>query len=859
MEAVQAANSRPDRQRRFRIFILSGHHLSEGDGTPLRVKDGERDTTVASPMTLLTAPNTSICGEDLETTLVESRPLFEGISVTSTLFLKGADSTYIQDLTLWSHYSSRPDAFAVRAVALREQNCKGNILRRVALLSNQDTYYTNSGGTTYLTDCNIHGTVDFICGGGTVFFDRCNLILQPRGPRGNVICAPATEEDRDFGYVFHRCTVGGDALQAGRWKWGRPWQKAPRAVFLHTRVMLPPETGGWAEMHGTLPRLFAEYATVDSLLRPVSAERRRTHYRNREGALVATPHAPVLSADEAAAYDLRRVFPSWRPDETSALVLPPELRLEGASLVWNDVPEAFLYAVCCNGRVTAFTTSPRYRLPADAPREGRYSVRCANLYGGLGPMSREVQALAPPAAGTPCRFESSRNYLEWVVASRLGDFKANTQPSGFALFDADGRMLSPSSRRKGTLDYVPGLVAKALLEAVDCFRARDARAVTPWYYAVAEYALTCSISNAGLLGESFDDLNAVKLYFPLQRLARLGCFADSPLCSADSVVATSQRRFREALRAFRLADSLYAIPSSARPDAAGGWWHKKRYTNQMWCDGQYMGPALLAQLINEYAAYRPLTSDDWALIVRQFTVSWRYLWDDEARLLYHAFAADPADPDAACWQGVSSEVLHSAEFWGRAEGWYFMALVDVLEQMRLAGRAATEDFRTLHSCLQQLADGIAARQDRASGCWYQLLAHDDTFVATAYNADDRWTDAPVRNYLESSCTAIFTAAYLKAMRLGLLSEDYLPVASRAYRGFVERFMVHDGRGGVHLLRCCRSAGLSGGKHRDGSAAYYLLGRDTRPTGPDSVDFFTEGKVLGGFIMAATEWERRGQR
>lgn len=864
-EAVQAANARPDKHRRYRIFILAGHHLSPGDGTPLRVKDDDRELTVPSPMTVLTAPNTSICGEDLRSTVVESRPLYEGISVTATLFARGADSTYLQDLTLWSNYRSEPGAFAVRAVALREQQCRGNMLRRVTLLSNQDTYVTNSGGTTYLCGCNIHGTVDFICGGGTVFFDRCRLLLRPRGRTGNVICAPATEDSLDFGYVFHRCTVDGDALQAGRWKWGRPWQKSPRAVFLHTRTLLPPDSGGWAEMHGTLPRLFAEYATTDSLLRPVPLRLRRTRYRNREGEAVTAVHGPVLSADEAAACDLRRVFPSWRPDEASAPVAPPEVRLEGASLVWNDVPEAGLYAVCLDGRVSAFTTAPRYRIPADSPSGARYSVRCANFYGGLGPRSNELSPdpVTPPPAGSPCRFEPSRNYLEWVIASRLGDFKANTQPSGFALFDADGRMLSPSSRRKGTLDYVPGLVAKALLEAVDCFRSRDARAVAPWYYAVAEYALTCSISSAGLLGESFDDLNAVKLYCPLQRLAREGCFADSPLCRADSVEAVSQRRFRETLTAFRLADSLYAIPSSVRPDAAGGWWHKRRYTNQMWCDGQYMGPALLAQMMNEDPHYRPLSSDDWALVVRQFTVSWRYLWDERERLLYHAFAADPADSFAACWQGISSrpgaEVLHSAEFWGRAEAWYFMALVDVLEQLRLAGRGDSADFRTLHGFLRQLASGIAARQDSTSGCWYQLLAHDSTLVARDYRSDDRWTDAPVRNYLESSCTAIFTAAYLKAMRLGLLGEEFLPTASRAYRGFVERFMVHDGRGGVHLLRSCRSAGLSGGKQRDGSAAYYLLGRDTRPTGLDSVDFFTEGKVLGGFIMAATEWERRGMK
>lgn len=491
----------------------------------------------------------------------------------------------------------------------------------------------------------------------------------------------------------------------------------------------------------------------------------------------------------------------------------------------------------------------------------RLFLLLVSLYAVCGTASDDVPSrfLHDFAAGTPCRFDPSRNYLEWVIDSRLYDFKANTQQAGFGRFDAEGRMLAAPTRVKNTLDYVPGLVSKAVLEAVDWYRERDRAVAAPWYYAVADYALTCSISNAGRLGESFDDLNAVKLYFPLQRMARLGCFADSPQCRADSVVTTSLRRFRETLEAFRLADSLYVIRAATRPDAAGGWWHKRRYTNQMWCDGQYMGPALLAQMMNEDPQYCPISSDDWALVVRQFTISWHYLWDNEARLLYHAFVADPSDPFAACWQGVSAEVLHSAEFWGRAEGWYFMALVDVLEQMRLAGRAATEDFRTLHGFLQQLAAGIAARQDSASGCWYQLLAHDSTFVAKDYNPDDRWTDTPVRNYLESSCTAIFTAAYLKAMRLGLLGEDYAGVASRAYRGFVERFMVHDGRGGVHLLRSCRSAGLSGGKRRDGSAAYYLLGRDTRPTGPDSLDFFTEGKVFGGFIMAATEWERRGKK
>ena len=74
-------------------------------------------------------------------------------------------------------------------------------------MSTQDTYYTNDGGTTYLEDCTIKGTVDFICGGGTIYFNRCDIQLRPRGNTGkrDIICAPATEATRQHGYIFNSC------------------------------------------------------------------------------------------------------------------------------------------------------------------------------------------------------------------------------------------------------------------------------------------------------------------------------------------------------------------------------------------------------------------------------------------------------------------------------------------------------------------------------------------------------------------------------------------------------------------------------------------------------------------------------
>ena len=462
--------------------------------------------------------------------------------------------------------------------------------------------------------------------------------------------------------------------------------------------------------------------------------------------------------------------------------------------------------------------------------------------------------------GGACTFVEGVRYSELVINARLSDFKAGSSAAGLATFDVSGHLVANAAGSSTTLNYVSGLVAKAVIEAVDYYKESTAVEVRPWFYAVQYYGNRSDIASNGKNGKSFDDLNAVKLYFKLRELAKAATFADGEQYGNAATVTTANARFKDALKGVRNANSSYVIKASTLAGAAGGWWHKSGYANQMWCDGQYMGPALLAQLLNEYEDYSAISDDDWALLVRQFTISWNYLWDEQVGLLYHAFTADPAN--TAGWAGISAapgaEVYHSAEFWGRAEAWYFLALVDVLEQLQIAGRQNTDDYQTLRQMLQQLGAGIAAKQDAASGCWYQLLNHDGQFSASDYDKSYRYTAGPVKNYLESSCTAIFTAAYLKGMRLGLFDTDYTELAKRAYKGIVEHFMVGDGKGGVHLICCSKSAGLGGSHYRDGSAAYYLMGKDTEPTvgNPSSSSFYTEGKVLGGFILAATEYERR---
>lgn len=393
IQAIHAANNRPDKSKRYRIFIKSSMYRIRGEGNPIKITENGKEITIPSPMTVLTAPNTSICGEGWRHTQIESMPMHEGISCTSTLFLKGADSTYIQDIELWSNYRDDLNAFASRAVALNEKNCKGNILKNVSLMSTQDTYYTNDGGTTYLEDCTIKGTVDFICGGGTIYFNRCDLLLRSRGNtgKGDIICAPATEANRPYGYVFNSCRIGGDRGQDGKYMLGRPWKNAPKAVFLGTIMELLPDSAGWAEMHGTLPRLFSEYESITPEFQLVPTTMRRKLFKNEHGVSTAVRYSTDLSVQDAERYDISQVFSGWHPERRASLVPPPTVRIQNRNeIVWEDVEEACLYAICKNRNVVDFTTQPHYTVPKGTPEGSCFSVRCANFYGGLGERSNEV-------------------------------------------------------------------------------------------------------------------------------------------------------------------------------------------------------------------------------------------------------------------------------------------------------------------------------------------------------------------------------------------------------------------------------------------------------------------------------------
>ena len=470
------------------------------------------------------------------------------------------------------------------------------------------------------------------------------------------------------------------------------------------------------------------------------------------------------------------------------------------------------------------------------------------------------------------KFNSGVRYSQWAINSRAHDFYANTTPFGLATYYVDGTPDKQRNDTKNKLDYVPGLVAKSMIEAADYYQSFDWS--KPWFLSVKEYGDTYC-QKVPKTGGSLDDLNAVKLY--------IGLFYNSNATETDkSNYKTAIGLAQEGLKAHNdnpeLTIQSGTLAEKAGNSVVGGWFHKTAYNNQMWLDGAYMGSALLAQIVNFNGTGSNVfgsTAKDWDMVFKQLNIVWNMCWNSTDKLMYHAFEANAgtgtgtneSKSHADTWAGLNGTkepyTFHSAAYWGRANAWYLMALVDVLEAMQKAGQESTTNYTTLKQHLADLAAGIAARQDSKTGGWYQVM-DDPSFKATSYNGKS----STATNYIETSATAIFAAAYFKAVRLGLLSTspyDYKTIAKNAFEGLVNNYTYLDNNGDMQIWGSCRSAGLGGEgtdykaggkKYRDGSKEYYLLGYDVPMV--NQSEGITEGKVLGGFIMAATEYERAYQ-
>jgi unsaturated rhamnogalacturonyl hydrolase len=244
----------------------------------------------------------------------------------------------------------------------------------------------------------------------------------------------------------------------------------------------------------------------------------------------------------------------------------------------------------------------------------------------------------------------------------------------------------------------------------------------------------------------------------------------------------------------------------------GGFWHKKIYSNQMWLDGLYMGEPF-------YAEYAWLMHEDTAFndIANQFIQMEQHVRDAKTGLLYHAYDESKQQKWADPVNG------HSPNFWGRAMGWYAMALVDALDYFP----AYHPKRKELIAILNRLTTAIEKVQDTKTGLWWDIL------------------NMPGKkgNYLEASASSMFIYAVAKGVRKGYLPTAKITIAKKGYDGIVKQFIKME-NGQMNLYGTVKVSGLGGDPYRDGSYEYYI----SEPV------VVNDPKGIGAFLLASNEME-----
>ena len=338
-------------------------------------------------LTTISGNNISIIGESMDNTIIVNNPEVEGIGVTATLF-NTSTGLYMQDLTLKNAYPF--DKSTGRAVCLQDKGTQ-TICKNVKMLSYQDTYYSNNNkGQYYFENSDIHGIVDFICGGGDVFFNKCTLTLEPG--KGSYITAPYTDGS-DYGYVFDGCKIVGSATDS--FTFGRSWGGTAKCAFLNT-ILDKNAAANIASTRWTtggmnvVAKNFFEYNTVDENGKVISpAENIVKFTKDKE----VSEYNTIITAEKAAEFSLDKVFNNWKPADLAAQKSATAATESNGKLAWEG--DAQMYIVLKDGKFFAMTAEKSLDI---AGATGTWSVRAANEMGGFGKMTSVVTGIKNIAA-----------------------------------------------------------------------------------------------------------------------------------------------------------------------------------------------------------------------------------------------------------------------------------------------------------------------------------------------------------------------------------------------------------------------------------------------------------------------------
>lgn len=456
-EAIRAANGKAEGMsynntkadgQRYYIFVPDGDYPLTGNTTISCSTDpkdapkdekGEPKTDMNGQnngMTEIVKSNISLIGQSKEGVRIWNHPIVEGIGYTATINLpklegKTIEDFYVQDLTLenkfnyWGSMSGQDASGAGRAVVFCDRGNR-TVMKNVALLSWQDTYYSNNSNANYrgyFEGCDLAGVVDWICGNGDIWFERCNLIHRDR--TGNNIAAPSTEVGQEWGYVFNNCNIkveNEDPLKFKDQDWtlARPWNNSPACTFINTKMYTQPRKYGWTKMTAGLKLRFHEFKSMDGYGNPIPLETRSL------AACTPAPGSDDCILTDTTGYNIRNVMSGTdafdpqvlcrqidaqsglqsnksseeevekeKTEPKNHIVWEDKITINDNLLQWEPMPEALCYFLFKKNEETGKwiykENTIENQINLNDYGNGYYCIRAANQRGGLGAATKEMQ------------------------------------------------------------------------------------------------------------------------------------------------------------------------------------------------------------------------------------------------------------------------------------------------------------------------------------------------------------------------------------------------------------------------------------------------------------------------------------
>ena len=227
---------------------------------------------------------------------------------------------------------------------------------------------------------------------------------------------------------------------------------------------------------------------------------------------------------------------------------------------------------------------------------------------------------------------------------------------------------------------------------------------------------------------------------------------------------TGDAKYMNAIKT--VGQSMYFWPVNRH----GGYWHMMTQHNQMWMDGAYMAGPLSVMYAQRFG--EPLLRER---AIKQVFLMNDFMRDEKTGLYYHGW------DDSKQERWADPETGLSSQFWGRAVGWYTVAILDIIDYLPEDHPAIPR----LKDIEKDLLESLAKYQDPKTGMWFEVLDQIDR--------EDNW--------VESSCTNLFIYSYAKAIRTGVIGKEYAEVLEKAYKG-IEDSLYFDDDGYLVIDKVC---------------------------------------------------------